>query len=57
VTLRRGFFLGLAAGLVLHGTHWITRVMSVYGGLPLWVAVLVNLALISVQRSTQLCLP
>ena len=51
MTLRRGFFLGLAAGLVYFtGTlYWITRVMSVYGGLPLWVAVLVNLALISVQ--------
>jgi apolipoprotein N-acyltransferase len=51
ITSRRAFFLGLAAGFVYFaGTlYWITRVMTVYGGLPMWVAVLVNLALISVQ--------
>jgi apolipoprotein N-acyltransferase len=41
--------LGLIAGLI-HFTatlYWITRVMVVYGGLVVWVAVLVNAALIA----------
>jgi apolipoprotein N-acyltransferase len=47
--MMRAFALGLIAGAVYFtGTlYWITRVMSVYGGLQGWVAVLVNAALIA----------
>jgi apolipoprotein N-acyltransferase len=47
--LRRAFFLGLLAGFVYFaGTlYWITRVMAVYGDLPAWLAVVVNVALIA----------
>jgi apolipoprotein N-acyltransferase len=43
------FSLGLIAGLIYFtGTlYWITRVMTVYGGLQPWVAMLVNAALIA----------
>jgi apolipoprotein N-acyltransferase len=49
VPLRRAFLLGLlAGGIYFAGTlYWITRVMAVYGGLPVWIAVLVNVALIA----------
>jgi apolipoprotein N-acyltransferase len=45
----RAFALGLIAGCVyFSGTlYWITRVMMMYGGLQVWVAVLVNAALIA----------
>ncbi len=48
-SLARAFFLGLTTGVVYFcGTlYWITQVMSVYGGLQLWTAALVNLALIA----------
>jgi apolipoprotein N-acyltransferase len=48
-TLRRAFTLGLVTGAVYFtGTlYWITRVMVMYGDLTLWVAVLVNAALIA----------
>ena len=48
-TLRRAFTLGLVTGAVYFtGTlYWITRVMVMYGDLALWVAVLVNAALIA----------
>ncbi|MCC7417999.1 MAG: apolipoprotein N-acyltransferase [Acidobacteria bacterium] len=48
-SLMRAFLLGLATGLVYFaGTlYWITRVMAVYGGMPAWVAMLVNAALIA----------
>jgi len=48
-TLRRAFTLGLVTGTVYFtGTlYWITRVMAMYGGLALWVAVLINAALIA----------
>jgi apolipoprotein N-acyltransferase len=47
--LRRAFLLGLlTGGLYFTGTlYWITRVMALYGDLPTWLAVLVNLALIA----------
>ena len=47
--LMRAFALGLTTGIVYFtGTlYWITRVMTVYGGLQGWVAVLVNAALIA----------
>jgi apolipoprotein N-acyltransferase len=47
--LRDAFMLGLVTGIVYFtGTlYWITRVMAVYGGLQIWVAVLVNFALIA----------
>ena len=47
--LRRAFALGLVTGVVYFtGTlYWITGVMSVYGGLPTWVAVLINAAMIA----------
>jgi apolipoprotein N-acyltransferase len=47
-SLARAFTLGLITGLIYFtGTlYWITRVMSVYGGLHPVVAVLVNAALI-----------
>jgi apolipoprotein N-acyltransferase len=47
-TMARAFGLGVAAGVVYFtGTlYWIVRVMAVYGGLPVWVAVLVDAALI-----------
>ena len=37
---RQAFLLGLTTGLVyFSGTlYWITLVMAVYGGLPMWVA-------------------
>jgi apolipoprotein N-acyltransferase len=47
---RRGspFVLGFLAGLLYFtGTlYWITRVMAVYGGLPFWLAALLNAGLI-----------
>jgi apolipoprotein N-acyltransferase len=45
----RAFALGLTTGVVYFtGTlYWITGVMAVYGGMALWVAVLVNGALIA----------
>jgi apolipoprotein N-acyltransferase len=48
---RRAFRSRLIVGFVYFtGTlYWITRVMTVYGGLSMPVAILVNLALISVQ--------
>jgi apolipoprotein N-acyltransferase len=47
-TLRRAFILGLLTGIVyFSGTlYWITRVMVLYGDLQVWVAVLVNAALV-----------
>ena len=47
--LRRGFALGLVAGTIYFiGTiYWITNVMVRYGGLNVFVAVLVNAALIA----------
>jgi apolipoprotein N-acyltransferase len=47
--LRRAFLLGLIAGIVFFiGTlYWITHVMAAYGGLPLAVAMLVNLLLVA----------
>ena len=49
LTLMRAFALGLTTGAVYFaGTlYWITRVMTVYGGLQGWVAVLVNATLIA----------
>ena len=49
MSLARAFGLGLTTGIVYFtGTlYWITRVMVVYGGLPLWVAVLVNALLVA----------
>jgi apolipoprotein N-acyltransferase len=46
--LGRAFALGLLTGIVhFIGTlYWITRVMAMYGGLPQWIAVLVNALLI-----------
>lgn len=43
------FLLGFVTGLVYFtGTlYWITHVMAVYGGLPMWVAVPVNAALVA----------
>jgi apolipoprotein N-acyltransferase len=48
-SLMRAFTLGLTTGIVFFtGTlYWITRTISVYGGLQVWVAVLVNAALIA----------
>jgi apolipoprotein N-acyltransferase len=48
-SLIRAFFLGLTTGvLYFSGTlYWITLVMVVYGGLPTWVAVLVNALLVA----------
>jgi apolipoprotein N-acyltransferase len=48
-TLRRAFALGLVTGAVYFtGTlYWISRVMVIYGDLPVWVAVPVNAALIA----------
>src|SRR5262249_29968240 len=47
-TLRRAFILGVLVGILYFtGTlYWITRVMVLYGDLQVWVAVLVNAALI-----------
>jgi apolipoprotein N-acyltransferase len=47
--VRRAFFLGLLAGFIYFaGTlYWITHVMAVYGDLPWWLAVIVNIALIA----------
>ena len=47
-TLRRAFALGLLTGILYFtGTlYWITGVMAVYGDLSLWVAVLINAALV-----------
>jgi apolipoprotein N-acyltransferase len=46
---RHAFTLGLVTGVVYFtGTlYWITRVMVLYGALQVWVAVLVNAALIA----------
>jgi apolipoprotein N-acyltransferase len=48
-SLWRAFGLGLTAGAIYFaGTlYWIARVMAVYGALPVWIAVLVNAALIA----------
>ena len=47
--LRRAFTLGLVTGLLYFtGTlYWITRVMVVYGGVQIWLAVPINIALIA----------
>ena len=49
LSLMRAFALGLTTGIVYFtGTlYWITRVMTVYGDLQPWVAVLVNAALVA----------
>jgi apolipoprotein N-acyltransferase len=49
VPLRQAFLLGLLTGVIYFtGTlYWITRVMAVYGGLPIVVAVLVNALLVA----------
>ena len=46
---RQAFLLGLTTGLVYFtGTlYWITLVMAVYGGLPMWIAASLNGALIA----------
>ena len=46
---RNAFLLGLTTGVVYFtGTlYWITLVMAVYGGLPMWIAVILNGALIA----------
>ena len=46
---RKAFLLGLTAGLVYFtGTlYWMTLVMAVYGGLPMWIAATLNGALIA----------
>jgi apolipoprotein N-acyltransferase len=45
---RRALLLGLTTGIVYFaGTlYWITLVMAVYGGLPMWIAAILNAALI-----------
>jgi apolipoprotein N-acyltransferase len=47
--LRGALALGLLTGIIYFtGTlYWITRVMVVYGGLPLWIAVPINVALVA----------
>ena len=47
-SLWRAFGLGVTTGAIYFtGTlYWIARVMAVYGALPIWIAVLVNAALI-----------
>ena len=47
--LRRAFGLGFLTGVVYFtGTlYWITGVMTMYGGLQTWVAVLINAAMIA----------
>jgi apolipoprotein N-acyltransferase len=49
--LASAFALGLLTGTIYFtGTlYWITRVMAVYGGLPMPVAVLINAALVAYQ--------
>ena len=49
VTTGKAFLLGLTTGVVYFaGTlYWITRVMALYGGLPAWVAVILNAALVA----------
>ena len=49
LSLMRAFALGLTTGVVyFSGTlYWITRTLAVYGDLQVWVAVLVNAALIA----------
>ena len=46
---RHAFLLGLTAGVVYFtGTlYWITLVMAVYGGLSMWIAAILNAALIA----------
>ena len=46
---RHAFLLGLTAGIAYFtGTlYWMTLVMSVYGGLPMWIAAILNGALIA----------
>jgi len=48
-SVRRGIAIGVVNGVVsFTGTlYWITRVMVLYGGLQLWVAMLVNAALVA----------
>ena len=48
-SMTRAFVLGAVAGGVYFGgtLYWLTRVMSVYGGLEQWVGVLVNIALVA----------
>jgi apolipoprotein N-acyltransferase len=50
LSLARAFGLGLAAGGVYFaGTiYWVTHVIAVYGGVPLWVGLLVNALFIAV---------
>jgi len=49
VSTRRAFVLGLTAGLVYFGgtLYWLTSVMTMYGGLPAWVAVPLNAAFVA----------
>jgi apolipoprotein N-acyltransferase len=49
VPLRRAFLLGLLTGFIYFaGTlYWITRVMAVYGDVPAWLSVIVNVALVA----------
>jgi apolipoprotein N-acyltransferase len=46
---RRPLALGFLTGVIYFtGTlYWITRVMAVYGGLQVWVSILINVALIA----------
>jgi len=46
---RNAFLLGLTTGIVYFtGTlYWITLVMAIYGGLPMWIAAILNGALIA----------
>jgi len=48
-SLRRSFALGLTTGAVYFtGTlYWITHVLAVYGDLPIWLAAILNAALIA----------
>ena len=49
VNTRDAFLFGLTTGIVYFtGTlYWITLVMGVYGGLPMWIAAMLNGALIA----------
>ena len=49
ISARKAFALGLTTALIYFtGTlYWITLVMAVYGGLPMWIAVILNGALIA----------
>ena len=49
IPMRRAFGLGVTTGVIYFtGTlYWITRVMTLYGDLAFWVAVLINAALVA----------